>query len=86
MGLVGDQLTAEQIPYGSLRSANQSNQRMKWFTSLEQTFLVKILLASQLGKKHPMTQNIEYSKGTCLTCVFSIGLCIKFTKISGKGQ
>lgn len=65
MDLVEDQLTIEQIPHGSLRSTNQSNLRMKWFTSLDQTFLVKNLLISQLGKKHSMTQNTEYSKGTC---------------------
>lgn len=84
--LMENQLIIEQISHGSLRSPNQSNLTMKWFTSLEQTFLVKSLLVSQLGKKHPMTQNIEYSKGTCLICVFSISLCIKFTKVSERGQ
>lgn len=68
--MLEDQLAIEQISRGSLRSTNQSNLRMKWFTSLEQTFVVKILLVSHLGKKHPMTQNTEYSKGTCLICVF----------------
>lgn len=86
MDLMENQLTIEQISHGSLRSTNQSNVRMKWFTSLEQTFLAKSLLVSQLGRKHPVTQNIEYSKGTCLISVFSIGLCIKFTQVSERGQ
>lgn len=79
MDLVEDQLTIEQVSHGSLRSTNQYNLRMKWFTSLEHMSLVRSLLVSQLGKKHPVTQNIEYSQGTWLICMFSIGLCIKCT-------
>lgn len=63
MDLVEDQLTIEQVSHGSLRSTNQYNLRMKWFTSLEHMSLVRSLLVSQLGK-HPVTQNIEYSQGT----------------------
>lgn len=86
MDLMENQLTMDQIFHGSLRSTNQSNLRMKWFTCLEKTFLAKSLLVSQFGKKHPMTKNIEYSKGMCLTNVFSVGSCVKFTQVSETGQ